>query len=198
MKDIKNGLRDDEIGLLFSYSIQLYWKYRDSPLVDETISALMIDEWEWKASPSKKGAELMFIDEYTFTAKLDELIESGEIVGYEKISGGIIKVEKNVDSDSDDKFELVETKILKDDVNKLFKEFHRLAFTKNRIFKEQLKPSIKDIKYAMSSNGFDESPVAVKFYDESIDDYRTTSKRYYKDCILVDNLIGFGDWKDKL
>lgn len=198
MKDIKNGMRDDEIGLLFSYSIQLYWKYRDSPLVDETISALMIDEWEWKASPSKKGAELMFIDEYTFTEKLDELIESGDVLSYEKISGGTIKIEKNVDADSDDKIVLVETKILKDEVNKLFKEFHRLAFTKNRIFKEQLKPSIKDIKYAMSSNGFDESPVTVKFYDESINDYRTTSKRYYKDCILVDKLIGFGDWKDKL
>ena len=198
MKDIKNGKRDDEIGLLFSYSIQLYWKYRDSPLVDEKISELMIDEWEWKASPSKKGAELMFIDEYTFVEKLDELIESGEIVGYEKISGGTLKIEKNVDADSDDKFELVETKILKDDVNKLFKEFHRLAFSKGRIFKEQLKPSVKDIKYAMSSNGFDESPVTVKFYDESIDDYKTTSKRYYKDCILVDNLIGFGDWKNKL
>ena len=198
MKDIKNGKRDDEIGLLFSYSIQLYWKYRDSPLVDEKISELMIDEWEWKASPSKKGAELMFIDEYTFVEKLDELIESGEIVGYEKISGGTLKIEKNVDADSDDKCELVETKILKDDVNKLFKEFHRLAFSKGRIFKEQLKPSVKDIKYAMSSNGFDESPVTVKFYDESINDYKTTSKRYYKDCILVDNLIGFGDWKNKL
>lgn len=198
MKDIKNGKRDDEIGLLFSYSIQLYWKYRDSPLVDEKISELMIDEWEWKASPSKKGAELMFIDEYTFVEKLDELIESGEIVGYEKISGGTLKIEKNVDADSDDKFELVETKILKDDVNKLFKEFHRLAFSKGRIFKEQLKPSVKDIKYAMSSNGFDESPVTVKFYDESINDYKTTSKRYYKDCILVDNLIGFGDWKNNI
>ena len=198
MKDIKNGKRDDEISLMFSYSIQLYWKYRDSPLVDEKISALMVDEWEWKASPSKKGAEIMFIDEYTFTEKLDELKESGEIVGYEKITGGVIKIEKDVDTDSDDKFELVETKILKDDVNKLFKEFHRLAFKKNRIFKEQLKPSIKDIKYAMSSNGFDESPVTVKFYDESIDDYKTTSKRYYKDCILVNDLIGFDDWKDKL
>lgn len=198
MKDIKNGMRDDEIGLLFSYSIQLYWKYRDSPLVDETISALMVDEWEWKASPSKKGAELMFIDEYTFTERLDELKAANKIIDYEKKPGGIIKVEKNVDAESDEKFVVVETKILKDEVNKLFKEFHRLAFKKNRIFKEQLKPSIKDIKYAMSSNGFDESPVTIKFYDESIDDYRTTSKRYYKDCILIDDLIGFDDWKTKL
>lgn len=198
MKDIMNGKRDNEIGLLFSYSIQLYWKYKDSPLVDETISALMIDEWEWKASPSKKGAELMFIDEYTFTRRLDELIESGEIVDYEKISGGNIKVEKNVDDNSDDKIVLVETKILKEDVNKLFKEFHRLAFAKNRIFKEQLKPSIKDIKYAMSSNGFDDSPIPIKYYDETADEYKTTSKRYYKDCILVKNLIGFDDWKYKL
>lgn len=198
MKDILNGKRDDEIGLLFSYSIQLYWKYRDSPLVDETISALMIDEWEWKASPSKKGAELMFIDEYTFTERLDELIESGDVVAYEKITGGTIKIERNVDADADDKIVLVETKILKDEVNKLFKEFHRLAFKKNRIFKEQLKPSTKDIKYAMSSNGYDESSVSGKYYDESIDDYKFTSKRYYKDCILVDNLIGFVDWKNKL
>lgn len=198
MKDILNGKRDDEIGLLFSYSIQLYWKYRDSPLVDETISALMIDEWEWKASPSKKGAELMFIDEYTFTERLDELIESGDVVAYEKISGGIIKVERNVDADADDKIVLVETKILKDEVNKLFKEFHRLAFAKNRIFKEQLKPSIKDIKYAMSSNGFDDAPIPIKYYDETADEYRTTSKRYYKDCILVKDLIGFEDWQNKL
>lgn len=198
MKDIMNGKRDNEIGLLFSYSIQLYWKYKDSPLVDEKMSALMNDEWEWKASPSKKGAELMFIDEYTFTRRLDELIESGEIVDYEKISGGNIKVEKNVDDNSDDKIVLVETKILKEDVNKLFKEFHRLAFAKNRIFKEQLKPSIKDIKYAMSSNGFDDSPIPIKYYDETADEYKTTSKRYYKDCILVKNLIGFDDWKYKL
>lgn len=198
MKDIMNGKRDNEIGLLFSYSIQLYWKYKDSPLVDETISALMIDEWEWKASPSKKAAELMFIDEYTFTRRLDELIESGEIVDYEKISGGNIKVEKNVDDNSDDKILLVETKILKEDVNKLFKEFHRLAFAKNRIFKEQLKPSIKDIKYAMSTNGFEDSPIPIKYYDETADEYKITSKRYYKDCILVKNLIGFDDWKYKL
>ena len=92
----------------------------------------------------------------------------------------------------------METKILKDDVNKLFKKFHKLAFDKGRIFKEQLKPSIKDIKYAMSSNGYDESSVSGKYYDESIDDYKFTSKRYYKDCILVDNLIGFVDWKNKL
>ena len=198
MKDILSGKRDDEIALLFSYAIQLYWEYRDSPLVDEKISEFMYDEWEWKASPSKKGAEIMFVNEGTFTERLDKLKESGEIVGYEKITGGVIKVEKNIDADDDKKFELVETKTAKDEVNKLFKEFHRLAFAENRIFKEQLKPSIKEIKYAMSSNGYDETPVNVKYVDETTGEYKITSKRYYKDCILVENLIGFGNWKDKL
>lgn len=197
MKDIEKGKRDDEIALMFSYSLQTYFKYKDSDLIDESLNEIMIDEWEWKASPSKKGAELMFIDEFTLCERLDELIKSSDVLSYEKISGGTIKIERNID-DSDNKIVLVETKILKDDVNKLFKKFHKLAFDKGRIFKEQLKPSIKDIKYAMSSNGYDESPVSVKFFDESINDYRTTSKRYYKDCILVDNLIGFDDWKNKL
>lgn len=198
MKDIKHGERDDEIGLLFSYSIQLYQQYRDSPLVDESISALMIDEWEWKASPSKKGAELMFIDEYTFTERMDQLIESGEILSYENVKGGLIKVERNVDADADDKIVLVETKILKDDVNKLFKKFHRLAFKKGRIFKEQITPSTKAIKYAMSSNGYDETPIPITTVDENTGESKTTSKRFYKDCILKKDLIGFDDWETNL
>ena len=204
MKDIMNGERDDEIGLLFSYSIQLYWKYRDLPFIDENMNELMIDEWEWKASPSKKGAELMFIDEYTFTERLDELIEYGEIVKYEKVTGGLIKIEKYVDSGKDSKFDndteiiVVNTAIAKDDVNKLFKKFHKLAFTKGRIFKEQMKPSIKDIKYAMSVNGYDESPKKLPIFNDDGEIERYTSKRYYKDCILVENLIGFDNWQNKL
>ena len=50
----------------------------------------------------------------------------------------------------------------------------------------------------MSSNGFDDSPIPITVYDENADEYKTTSKRYYKDCILVDGLIGFEDWKNKL
>ena len=50
----------------------------------------------------------------------------------------------------------------------------------------------------MNVNGYDESPKKIPIYNDDGEVERYSSKRVYKDCILVENLIGFGDWKDML
>ena len=46
MRDIENGKRDAEIGLMFSYCLQQYFKIRDTEIVNEHQKKAMIDEWE--------------------------------------------------------------------------------------------------------------------------------------------------------
>ena len=97
----------------------------------------MNDEWEWKSYPAKKGAEIMFIDEYTFTDKLDELIASGKVVSYEYLNKWQIKVELNVDSNDDnEKYKIVDTYVSVKKVNQKFKEFYKIAYERKKIFKE--------------------------------------------------------------
>ena len=69
-----NGERDDEIGLMFSYSLQEDFKIRETAIINEKQKKAMNDEWEWKSYPAKKGAEIMFIDEFTFIIRYHSLL----------------------------------------------------------------------------------------------------------------------------
>ena len=191
MKDILSGKRDDEIALMFSYSLQQYFKIRESEIVNESQKKLMNDEWEWKSYPAKKGAEIMFIDEFTFTDKLDSLKETGKVLSYEYLNKWQIKVELNIDaSDSDDKVKIVDTYVSVKKVNQKFKQFYKYAYDKKKIFKEGKKASQRVIKSAMENNGF--SQVTKTDSDEY---GNRSSERVYEDCIDVSNAIGFSDWK---
>ena len=193
IKDILSGKRDDEIALMFSYSLQQYFKIRESEIVTESQKKAMNDEWEWKSYPAKKGAEIMFIDEYTFTDKLDELIESGKVLSYEYLNKWQIKVELNVDAaDSDKKVKIVNTFVSVKKVNQKFKEFYKYAYDKKKIFKEGKKASQRVIKSAMENNGFNQVTKS------DTDEYgNRSSERVYEDCIDVTNALGFGDWKTR-
>lgn len=60
--ELLSGERDEELGLLISYSIQQYIKNRDKPFLTEDQSEQMLTEWNWKSYPAKMGAEFMFLD----------------------------------------------------------------------------------------------------------------------------------------
>lgn len=193
IQDILSGKRDDEIALMFSYSLQQYFKIRESEIVTEKQKKAMNDEWEWKSYPAKKGAEIMFIDEFTFTDKLDELKASGKVISYEYLNKWQIKIELAVDSDdNDEKFKIVNTYVSVKKVNQKFKQFYKYAYDKKKIFKEGKKASQRVIKSAMENNGF--SQVTKTDSDEY---GNRSSERVYEDCIYVASAIGFDDWKTK-
>lgn len=188
IQNIKNGERDDEIGLMFSYSLQEYFKIRETAIINEKQKKAMNDEWEWKSYPAKKGAEIMFIDEFTFTDKLEELKASGKVLSYKYLNKWQIEVEFN--KDSDERIKIFNTYVSVKDVNQKFKQFYKLAYDKKKIFKEGKKASQRVIKSAMENNGFNQ---VSKTY---IDEYgNRSSERVYEDCIYVNNVIGFNDWQ---
>lgn len=188
IQNIKNGERDDEIGLMFSYSLQEYFKIRETAIINEKQKKAMNDEWEWKSYPAKKGAEIMFIDEFTFTDKLEELKASGKVLSYEYLNKWQIEVEFN--KDSDERIKIFNTYVSVKDVNQKFKQFYKLAYDKKKIFKEGKKASQRVIKSAMENNGFNQ----VTKSDS--DEYgNRSSERVYEDCIYVNNVIGFNDWQ---
>lgn len=189
MQDIKDGKRDEEIGLMFSYCLQEYFKTR-SPITTPEQEKKMMEEWEWKSYPAKKGAEIMFIDEDTFCEKLDELKATGDILSYKIINKWQISIERNVDADSDEKYLIVDTYVPVKEVNKKFKNFYKLAFERKKIFKEGKKASTKVIKSAMGNAGFDQ--VTRTVVDE---DGNRTSERVYEDCIFVNDALGFSNWE---
>lgn len=189
IRNIETGERDDEIALMFSYSLQQYFKIRESEIVTESQKKAMNDEWEWKSYPAKKGAEIMFIDEFTFIDKLDELKASGKVISYEYLNKWQIKVELNVDSD--EKTVIINTYVSVKKVNQKFKQFYKYAYDKKKIFKEGKKASQRVIKSAMENNGFSQVTKT------DVDEYgNRSSERVYEDCIDVTTAIGFGDWKN--
>ena len=190
IQNIKNGERDDEIGLMFSYSLQEYFKIRETAIINEKQKKAMNDEWEWKSYPAKKGAEIMFIDEFTFTDKLEELKASGKVLSYKCLNKWEIEVEFN--KDSDERIKIFNTYVSVKDVNQKFKQFYKLAYDKKKIFKEGKKASQRVIKSAMENNGFNQ---VSKTYRDEYDN--RSSERVYEDCIYVNNVaeIGFNDWQ---
>ena len=195
IQNIKNGERDDEIGLMFSYSLQQYFKIRDYAVVNDIQKKAMIDEWAWKSYPAKKGAEIMFIDESKLCEHLDELKNENKIVGYKQISKWKIQVElkdeKLKSANNGDTYCMVNTFTPVKKVNQKFKEFYKIAYDKKKIFKESKKASTRVIKSAMENAGF------YQTNRRFMNDYETwDNEKVYEDCIELENAIGLGDWKN--
>lgn len=191
MKDILSGKRDDEIGLMFSYSLQQYFESRDNSIINEEQKKAMIDEWEWKSYPAKKGAEIMFVDERALFEKLDELKESGKVLFYESVSKWQIKVELYKDVNTKEtEIKVINTFVPVKIVNQKFKEFYEIAYERKKIFKENKKLSTRVIKSAMENAGFYQTNRRYKINET---DYE--NEKVYDDCIDIDSAIGFDDWK---
>ena len=196
MKDILSGKRDDEIALMFSYSLQQYFKIRESEIVNESQKKLMNDEWEWKSYPAKKGAELMFIDEFKLCERLDELKSGGMIKEYKQISKWQIQVEL-IDQQLKDEyadggnFYIINTYTPVKKVNQKFKEFYKIAYEKKKIFKESKKASTRVIKSAMENAGF------YQTNRRYLNDYESyENEKVYEDCIEIERAIRLGDWQN--
>lgn len=195
MRDIKNGKRDSEIALMFSYSLQQYFKIRDSEIINEHQKKAMNDEWEWKSYPAKKGAEIMFIDEFTLFERLDELKSGDAIADYKRLSKWQIQVElKDADLINEygngGKFYIINTYTPVKIVNQKFKEFYKIAYEKKKIFKESKKASTRVIKSAMENAGFYQTN---RRYLNDFDSY--DNEKVYEDCIEIEKAIRLGDWK---
>ena len=195
MRDIENGKRDDEIALMFSYCLQQYFKIRDHEIVSDPQKKAMIDEWEWKSYPAKKGAELMFVDEFKLCERLDELKAGDMIVGYKQISKWQIQVELKDETLKDEyadggKFYVIDTYRPVKKVNQKFKEFYKVAYDKKKIFKESKKASTRVIKSAMENAGF------YQTNRRYLNDYNSyDNEKVYEDCIEVERAIRLGDWQ---
>lgn len=61
MLDIKNGLRDEELSLLISYSLQLYEKERTKSFLSSEQSDAMREEFEFKSYPERKFVKECFL-----------------------------------------------------------------------------------------------------------------------------------------
>lgn len=194
MQDILSGERDAEIGLMFSYALQQYFIKRDTAIIDDHQKKAMNDEWEWKSYPAKKGAEIMFIDEFTLKDRLDELIAGDVVKEYKEISKWQIQVELKSDEWIDkyeSKYLIINTYVPVKKVNQKFKLFYKYAYEKKKIFKESKKASTRVIKSAMENAGFYQT--GRTYYDSETD--RNLNERVYEDCIDIESAIGFGDWK---
>ena len=195
MQDILSGERDAEIGLMFSYALQQYFIKRDTAIIDDHQKKAMNDEWEWKSYPAKKGAELMFIDEFTLKDRLDELIDDNIVESYKEISKWQIQVKLKSDECIEkykSQYLLINTYVPVKKVNQKFKLFYKYAYEKKKIFKESKKASTRVIKSAMENAGFYQT--GRTYYDSETE--RTLNERVYEDCIDIESAIGFGDWKE--
>ena len=195
MQDILSGERDAEIGLMFSYALQQYFIKRDTAIIDDHQKKAMNDEWEWKSYPAKKGAELMFIDEFTLKDRLDELIDDNIVESYKEISKWQIQVKLKSDEcieKYNSQYLLIDTYVPVKKVNQKFKLFYKYAYEKKKIFKESKKASTRVIKSAMENAGFYQT--GRTYYDSETE--RTLNERVYEDCIDIESAIGFGDWKE--
>lgn len=194
IKNILAGGRDDEIALMFSYSLQEYFKIRETSIVTESQKKAMNDEWEWKSYPAKKGAEIMFIDENTLFEKLDELKADDIIFNYKRLTKWQIKVEIKNDEwiKKYGKYYLIDTYTPVKKVNQKFKEFYKSAYDKKKIFKESKKASTRVIKTAMESAGFYQTN--HRYMADDSEHYE--NEKVYEDCIDINNALGFDDWKE--
>ena len=194
IKNILAGGRDDEIALMFSYSLQEYFKIRETSIVTESQKKAMNDEWEWKSYPAKKGAEIMFIDENTLFEKLDELKADDIIFNYKRLTKWQIKVEIKNDEwiKKYGKYYLIDTYTPVKKVNQKFKEFYKSAYDKKKIFKESKKASTRVIKTAMESAGFYQTN--HRYMADDGEHYE--NEKVYEDCIDINNALGFDDWKE--
>lgn len=195
MQDILSGERDAEIGLMFSYALQQYFIKRDTAIIDDHQKKAMNDEWEWKSYPAKKGAELMFIDEFTLKDRLDELMAGNIVESYKEISKWQIQVKLKSDEwikKYNSQYLLIDTYVPVKKVNQKFKLFYKYAYEKKKIFKESKKASTRVIKSAMENAGFYQT--GRTYYDSETE--RTLNERVYEDCIDIESAIGFGDWKE--
>ena len=188
--EILNGERDEELGLMISYSIQEYIKNRDKPFLTEDQSEKMLAEWNWKSYPAKMGAEFMFIDSEDYGEYIiDKGFEDNPL--------------ETVDNVFEDNWELViETQsgsqyttpnyLSVKDVNQEFKKFYKWGVKTGKIFQEQSRPSTTSIKKAMQNAGFNQTVKreTVKWTDED-GDTRTkhTTINVYEDCLINP------DWK---
>lgn len=183
-----NGERDEELGLLISYSIQQYIKNRDKPFLTEDQSEQMLTEWNWKSYPAKMGAEFMFMDSEDYG---EYLMENGR---EDKPLDTVDNVfEENweliIETESGDQYTTPNYLTVKE-VNQEFKKFYKWGVKTGKIFQEQSRPSTNSIKKAMQNAGFNQTVKreTIKWTDED-GDTRTkhTTINVYEDCLLNPN-----------
>ena len=174
-----DGKRDDEISLLISYSYQLYYQNRKSP-VDEKIQDIFIDEWKWKSYPAKKAAEIIFMD----SSQVIEKLENTENVEINSIIESRWNIAYNRFIDGDNKARIVNTYVTVKEANKLIKQFFKEAFKMGLIVKEQSKPNIRTFKSAMESAGYNQISKNI-----TGDDGSRSSEKVYDDCIVNPNWL---------
>lgn len=186
--EILKGERDEELGLLISYSIQHYIKNRDKPFLTEDQSEQMLTEWNWKSYPAKMGAEFMFLDSEDYGEYITE-------------NGREDNPLETVDNVIEDGWELIiETQdgsqystpnyLTVKEVNQEFKKFYKWGVKTGKIFQEQSRPSTNSIKKAMQNAGFNQTVKreTIKWTDED-GDIRTkhTTINVYEDCLINPN-----------
>ena len=186
--ELLSGERDEELGLLISYSIQQYIKNRDKPFLTEDQSEQMLTEWNWKSYPAKMGAEFMFLDSEDYGEYITE-------------NGREDNPLETVDNVFEDNWELIiETQdgsqystpnyLTVKEVNQEFKKFYKWGVKTGKIFQEQSRPSTNSIKKAMQNAGFNQTVKreTIKWTDED-GDIRTkhTTINVYEDCLINPN-----------
>ena len=186
--ELLSGERDEELGLLISYSIQQYIKNRDKPFLTEDQSEQMLTEWNWKSYPAKMGAEFMFLDSEDYGEYITE-------------NGREDNPLETVDNVIEDGWELIiETQdgsqystpnyLTVKEVNQEFKRFYKWGVKTGKIFQEQSRPSTNSIKKAMQNAGFNQTVKreTIKWTDED-GDIRTkhTTINVYEDCLINPN-----------
>lgn len=170
--DIINGKRDEELGLMLSYSIQKYQKYRETTIIDKEKQKAMGKEWDIKSYPVKYAIQQLYInneelDNYFNYYKQkkefkDELIIN-EGTAQIKHRYGEINIINNIRP---------YTKVITE-VKRKMKEFYR----EGKIFENQLNYKTKTVQTILDNMGIESTYKRYK-----IDDYGNLSedkKRFF-------------------
>ena len=182
--EILSGERDEELGLMISYSIQLYFKTRDKPFLTESQSEAMLREWNWKSYPAKMGAEFMFLDVEDYSEYIRDPKHQTDIDEIENIIDDNWEI--TIETSSGNSYSR-NTYLTVKEVNQEFKKFYKWGVKTGKIFQEQSRPSTHSIKKAMENAGFNQTikRESQRWTDED-GEIRTknTTINVYEDCIL--------------
>lgn len=182
-QEILEGLFDEEIGKLFSYCLQLFYKEKQEskPLVTDDKVELMHAEWKWRSYPQLEAAKILF---KTSDEILDELEEDPTV---EDIVITRWSINYTVNNDGVLIPKIINTYTTVKETNSLFRRFLIKAYSLGKISKKDSQNNTKTVKKTMEGSGYEQ--INKSIVDES--GSRTTEK-VYDDCVINEN------WKEDL
>lgn len=151
MVDIEDGLRDDELGLLISYSLQLFAAEKDSAFLTQEQEDAMFNEFEYRSYPERKFVQEVFAYADEVAEELEQKYADGIISELDVGRWGIEYVDEHHERHT------IPAILKIKDASIICRKFFRYQLDKGTIFESQAIPSSKRIKTALEMIGFNQT-----------------------------------------